>query len=110
MTEKAYEPLINIMTFSKKCNQKSMISASETQITHKIQKCPQKSSRSLQSRDMSNLNFSQNAQKIANLRAISPAEKCSVNFLTKKASLPLINLVILSKKWYQKTMISDSKT
>ena len=32
------------------------------------------------------------------------------NFLKKKATHPLRNLVIFSKKWYQKTMISASKT
>ena len=51
---------------------------------------------------MSNLNFSQNSQKIANLRAISPCERYSVKFLTKKASQPLRNLVIFSKNGIQK--------
>ena len=41
--------------------------------------------------------------KNANLRAISPCERCSLNFLTKKVSQPLRNLVI-KKKRYQKTM------
>ena len=43
---KAYQPLRNLVHFPKKCNQKTMISASETQKTHKVQKCPQKASRS----------------------------------------------------------------
>ena len=80
MTGKACEPLRKMITFSKKCNQKSMISSAKTQNTHKLQKCSQTTSRSLKSRDMSNLNFSQNSQKSANLRAISPAKRCSVNF------------------------------
>ena len=58
---------------------------------------------------MSHLNFSQNSQKIANLRRISPRERRSVNFLTKNASQPIGNLVIFSKKWYHKTMIEDQK-
>ena len=102
MTGKACEPLRNIMTFSKKCNQKSMISASETQNTYKVQKCPQKASGSLYLRDMSNLNFSQNSQKNAILRAISPWERCKVIFLTKKATHPRRNLVIFSKKMVSK--------
>ena len=42
MTGKACEPLRKIMTFSKNCNQKSMISVAKTQNTHKLQKCSQK--------------------------------------------------------------------
>ena len=47
LPRKACQPLRNIMTFPKKYNQKSMISAAKTQNTHKVQKCPQKASRSL---------------------------------------------------------------
>ena len=97
MTGKACEPFRNIMTFSKKCNQKSMISAPKTQNTYKVQKCPQKASGSLYLRDMSNLNFSQNSQKNAILRAISPWERCKVIFLTKKATHPLRNFEIFCK-------------
>ena len=39
-----------------------------------------------------------------------PRGKMLGKFLTKKASQPHRNFVIFSKKWYQKTMISDSKT
>ena len=87
-----------------------MILVAKTQNIYKAQKWSQKASRSLLSRVMSNLHFSQNWQKIANLRAISPRERCSDKFSRKKASQPLRNLVIFSKKWYQKTTISDSKT
>ena len=38
-----------------------------------------------------------------------PCERFDI-FLMKKASLPLRNLVIFSKKWYQKTLISLAKT
>ena len=44
---KACELLRKIMTFSKKCNQKSIISPTKTQNTHKVRKFPQKASRSL---------------------------------------------------------------
>ena len=53
--------------------------------------------------------FSQNSE-IGNLRAISTRERWSENFLTEKASQPHRNLVFFSKKLYQKTTISDSKT
>ena len=88
MTGKACELLRKIMTFAKKCNQKSMISAAKTQNTHKLQKCPQKAFWSLVSRDKSNLSFSQNSQKIANLRAISPRERCKVFFLRRRRLTP----------------------
>ena len=77
---KASQPYRNIRTFPKESNQKSMILLTKTRKIRKVQKSPQKASRSLWSRDMSNLNFSQNSQKIANLGAISPREKCSVIF------------------------------
>ena len=51
---KASQPFRNITFFPKKSNQKSMISAAKTQKPQEVQNCPQKASRSLQSRDMSN--------------------------------------------------------
>ena len=58
---------------------------------------------------MSNLIFSQNSQKIANLRAISSRERCKVFFLRRRRLTPS-ETWWFKKKWYQKTMISDSKT
>ena len=46
ITRKASQSLKNISIFQKKCNQKSMISASKTKNTHSVQKCPQNVSRS----------------------------------------------------------------
>ena len=46
--------------------------------------------------------FFTNSQKNAILRAISPWERCKVNFLTKKATHPRRNLVIFSKKMVPK--------
>ena len=56
---------------------------------------------------MGSLYFWQNSQKISNFRAISPRERGSVNFLTKKASQPPRNLVIFKSKWYQKQWFQD---
>ena len=47
---------------------------------------------------MDNLIFSQNSQKIANVRAISPRERCSVNFGRKSCLNPLETSLIKKKK------------
>ena len=106
LTKKVSQPHRNLVIFSKKRYQKTMISDSKTWKILKVQKWHQKASRSPWSRVMSKFWI----WEFGNLRAISPSERCSLNFSTKKASQPLRKLAIFSKKWYQKTMISDTKT
>ena len=106
---KASGPLRNIRSFPKKCNQKSIISVSKTWKIHKVQKCPQKVSRSLKSRDMSNLKISQNSE-IGNLERFTSGKDARRILWRKRRLSPSETLWFFSRKWYQKTMISDSKT
>ena len=79
MTGNGSQPLRNLMTFPKKINKNPMNLVRKTQNKHKVQKCPQKAFRSLQPRDMQFKSFTK-FTKNSNLRAISPGERCSVNF------------------------------
>ena len=48
--------------------------------------------------------------KIKKFKSDFPRGKQLKNLLADKASPPLRNVVLFSKKWYQKTMISKSKS
>ena len=59
LTKNVSPPHRNLVFFPKKWYQKTSISAANTWEIHKVQKCHQKASRSLQSRVINNLIFSQ---------------------------------------------------
>ena len=75
-----------------------MISAPKTlKILLKVQKWPQKASKNLSSRDMSNLHFSQNSEN-SKFKSDSPLEKILGYFSTEKASQPPQKRSVFSKK------------